>query len=122
VINGKDVNPITADGIFGDVAKLRDALKGNDPAGITAAAQSLKADYDRVVNIRGSNGARLQEISSRQTQLTDQNTATQSLLSNVQDADMTQTISQFQLLQTSLQASLTAASKALHLSLLDFLG
>ncbi len=122
VIQGTDVNPITADGIFGDLGKLRDALKSNDTAGITAAAQAIKSDYDRVVRVRGDNGARVQEVQSRQTQLQDQNTATQSLLSSVQDADMTQTISQFQLLQTSLQASLTAASKSLQLSLLDFLG
>ena len=121
VISGADVNPISAQGVFGDLQKLSTALKANDQAGITAAVAALQADYNQVTDVRGANGATLQELQDRQTQLTSQNTATQSLLSTVQDANYTTVISQYETLQTSLQAGLEAASKTLQLSLLDFL-
>jgi flagellar hook-associated protein 3 FlgL len=122
VITGTDVNPVTANGVFGDLQKLSTALKANDQAGITAAATALQADYQQVTDVRGSNGAVLQELQDRQTQLTSQNTATQSLLSSIQSANYTDVISQFETLQTALEAGLEATSKTLQLSLLNFLG
>jgi flagellar hook-associated protein 3 FlgL len=121
VITGTDVNPITANGIFGDLQKLSTALKANNQTGITAAATALAADAKQVTSVQGANGAMLQELQNRQTQITAQNTATQSLLSNVQDINYAQVISQFETLQTSLQAGLESASKTLQLSLLNFL-
>lgn len=122
VIQGTDVNPVEAPGVFGDLAKLRDALNSNDQAGITAAAQALQTDQTRVVTIRGTNGAAVQEVQNRQTSLQGQNVATQALLSQIQDTDFPSTIEKFTTLQTALQASLETASKSLQLSLLNFLG
>src|SRR5205823_4593302 len=120
-IVGSDVDPVNATGIFANIAKLRDALTANDQAGMTAAAEGLSGDSDRVTRIRGQTGARVQELESRQQRLDDQNLATQSLLSSVEDTDFTSTIARFQTLQTALQASLQTGSKVLNLSLLDFL-
>ena len=77
---------------------------------------------ERVTRIRGEAGARVQELDSRQNRLEDQNLATKSLLSSLEDADFTDAITRFQTLQTALQASLQSAGKILNLSLLDFLG
>ncbi|MDB5304645.1 MAG: hypothetical protein JWM97_2194 [Phycisphaerales bacterium] len=121
-ITGADVNPVTASGIFANLGKLRTALNTNDQAGITAAAQGLQADYDRVVRVRGQAGARVQEMQSRQSQLQDQNLATQTLLSQMTDTDFAATIAKFQTLQTSLQATLVTSAKVLQESLLNFLG
>jgi flagellin-like hook-associated protein FlgL len=122
VITGADANPVAAAGVFADLAKLRDALKGNDPAGITAAAEGLSADYVRATRVRGETGARVQGLESRQGRLEDQDVATQSLLSTLSDTDFTEAISRFQTLQNSLQASMQTTASILHLSLLDFLG
>jgi flagellar hook-associated protein 3 FlgL len=104
------------------LAKLREALQSSDISGITDAAEGIKADYDRVVNVRGETGARVQELEARQQGLDGQNIATQSLLSQVEDTNYTEAIARFSALQTSLQASLQTASKVMNLSLLDFLG
>jgi flagellar hook-associated protein 3 len=122
VINGADVNQVAANGIFAHLAKLREALQSSDISGITDAAEGIKADYDRVVNVRGETGARVQELEARQQGLDGQNIATQSLLSQVEDTNYTEAIARFSALQTSLQASLQTASKVMNLSLLDFLG
>jgi flagellar hook-associated protein 3 FlgL len=120
-ITGDDVNPVQTSGVFANIIKLRDSLKNNDQAGITAASEGLSSDLDRVTRIRGETGARVQEIDSRQQRLEDQNLATTSLLSSLQDTDFTQAVAKFQTLQTALQANLQTSGKLLNLSLLDFL-
>lgn len=121
VITGTDVNAVEPGGIFSHIAALRDSLLSNDQTAITASASGLKDDYDRVVRMRGEAGARMQEIQSRQDRLDDQNVATKSLLSSLEDVDFTDAISRFQTLQTALQASMQTSAKILNLSLLDFL-
>jgi flagellin-like hook-associated protein FlgL len=122
VITGTDVDPVEPNGIFSHLAQLRDALRSNNQLAITEAAAGLKADYDRVVRTRGETGARVQEIEARQRKLEDQNLATRSLLSSLEDTDFAEAVARFQTLQSALQASLQTSARILDLSLLDFLG
>ena len=121
-ITGADVAPVAATGIFADFAKLRAALQANDQAGITAAAEGLEDDHARVVRVRGETGARVQELESRQGRLEDQNVASRTLLSDLEDTDFTTAITKFQNLQNSLQATLQTTAQTMNISLLDFLG
>lgn len=121
VITGDDVHPVVAQGIFANVDKLQRAMLAGDQKAITEAADALKADYDRVVRKRGEVGAVVQDIEARQNRLEDQNIATKELLSQIEDTDFTKAISDFSLLQTSLQASLQTTGQVLSLSLMDFL-
>ncbi len=118
---GADVNPVRADGLFGHLAALRDALQSDDQNAITAASEGLDADLTRVVNARGAAGARAQEFESRQSALEDQNLASKTVLSELEDADFAETTLKFQTLQTSLQATLRSSSQILSQSLMDFL-
>src|SRR5688572_19566083 len=120
-IDGTDTNGIEVPGLFGNLQKLRTALEFSDQAGITAAAEGLKQDYDRIVRVRGETGARVQELESRGNRLEDENLATTKLLSDLKDVDFTDAISRFQILQTALQASLQTTASVLNLSLLDYL-
>ena len=94
-ITGRDVNAVMPTGIFSHVAALRDALRDNDQQRITMASEGLEEDFDRVVRIRGETGARVQELEARQERLADQNIATQSLLSEIEDTDVTEAITRF---------------------------
>jgi flagellar hook-associated protein 3 FlgL len=120
-ITGADVNPVNSTSIFADLASLRNALQTSDQLGITRAAAGLQQDHDQVVLMRGQAGARVKGLQSRQTQLDDENLATKSLLSNVQDTDLATAITKFQNLQTALQAGYKMTAEVSHLSLLDFL-
>jgi flagellar hook-associated protein 3 FlgL len=120
-ITGQDTNAITAPGVFTDLQKLRDALRGNDPAGITTAAEGLTADSTQVNQVRGRTGALEQELQSQSSRLSDENTATQSLMSQFQDVDYPTAITQFQSLQNSLQAALQTSARTLNLSLMNYL-
>ncbi|HET6249575.1 MAG TPA: flagellar hook-associated protein FlgL [Tepidisphaeraceae bacterium] len=121
-ITGTDVNPISPTGVFANLTQLQNALQTGDQAAMTAAAGGLQNDYNAAVDARGVAGAQVQEMQNRQDQITTQNTATQSLMSQLSDTDFTAAITKFQTLQTSLQATLETAAKTLNLSLLDFLG
>lgn len=120
-ITGTDVNPIQATGIFADLQAFQTALEKNDTAGITAAAQNLANDATQMSAVQGAAGAQSQAMSARQTALTLQNTNLTTMLTNVQGIDPATAISQFQQLQTSLQAALEAAGQTINESLLNFL-
>jgi len=120
-LTGTDVNPVSANGIFSDLASLRNALNNNDIGGITTAAQGLAADQQQVIDVRGQAGSTSQALASTQDQLTAQGTATTTLISNLQDTDLATAITNLTTLQTTLEASMEAASRTLGLNLMDFL-
>jgi flagellin-like hook-associated protein FlgL len=120
-LQGQDVNAVEATGLFGSLGKLRDALTTSDQNGITQAAGGLQNDLERVVRIHGQVGAQVKDLESRQQRLDDQNLATKSLLSTLEDTDFNEAITRFQTLQTALQANLQTAGRLLNQSLLDFL-
>jgi flagellin-like hook-associated protein FlgL len=122
IITGRDVHPVRAQGLFHNIARLRDALLSGDQRGITEASEGLEQDYQRIVNLRGQTGARVQELEARTERLEEQNLATRGMLSLLEDADYTDAITRFQTLQMSLQATLQTNGRVLNLSLLDFLG
>lgn len=122
VITGADVNLVSATGVFADLGALRDALRANDQQAITRAAEGLEEDFSRVARVRGETGARVQSLEARQGRLEDQDLAGKALLASLAEVDLTEAISRFQTLQTSLQASMQTSASMLNLSLLDFLG
>jgi flagellin-like hook-associated protein FlgL len=121
VINGTDVNPVVAQGLFSNLAKLRQAMLTNDQAGITAAGEALQNDQQQIITTRGQAGGQVKELQSLQNSLSTQNTSTKALIAQLQGADMPATISKFTTLQTALQGSLAVVSRTLSLSLLDFI-
>ena len=120
-INGTDTNAIEVPGIFGNLQKLRAALESSDTSAITAAAEGLQQDYERIVRVRGETGARVKELESRGNRLEDENLATSKFLAELRETDFTEAISRFQTLQTALQASMQTTASVLNLSLLDYL-
>ncbi|HEY1683574.1 MAG TPA: hypothetical protein VGG19_02330, partial [Tepidisphaeraceae bacterium] len=120
-ITGTDVNPVESTGVFSDLQALQTALEQNDTAGITAAAEKLTKDASQMTAVQGAAGAQASAMSARTTDLTLQNTSLKTMLANVQQVDPTTAISEFQQLQTSLQAAMEAAGQTINESLLNFL-
>ena len=120
-LTGTDVGAPTSAGIFGNLQALATALQSGNQQDITAAGQAIQTDVNRVIEAQGQTGAVQKELTNQQTDLQQRNTATQSLLSQLQDVDMAQAISQFQTLQTALEASLETAANSMQISLLDFI-
>lgn len=112
---------VRVENAFTHLVDLRDSLLNDDTLGITLAATKLDVDTRDVTQARATVGVRAQRV-ERQTQRSeDLGLMEQTLLSDLQDADLTEVITRYTQLQTELQASLQIGAQNLQLSLLDFL-
>jgi flagellar hook-associated protein 3 FlgL len=119
--------PVNADAqstfnpVFDALNQLQTGLTTNNTATIQASLTALSSAADAVNLSRSEIGATTNRVQFLQTQQQTQYTTLTSQLSQVKDADMVQTISDFSMAQTTYQASLKAAAQSLQSSLLDYL-
>lgn len=121
LLDGDDVFTFRQSGVFSALYRLRDALYANNSSEITEAGGDIQDLQDYVAGIQGIVGARSQTMRSRLDQTEEAVTSTTVILSELKDVDITEAITKFQQAQTALQATILTGSKALDLSLLDFL-
>ncbi|NOT00815.1 MAG: flagellar hook-associated protein FlgL [Phycisphaerales bacterium] len=117
-----DVAVVRPDGLFTALIDLETALASNDERGITDATGRLQTVADDITREHGVVGSRARSMSERVEQTENAVTASQALLSDIEDLDYTEAVTRFQQAQTALQANLLSGSQLLNLSLLDFLG
>ncbi len=110
------------DQVFGSTLTALDHLRQTLATGAApdTSAAELTAAADTVRAERSSVGGRVTRLQDRSTQISRLSDDATSLLSGVEDADLTTAISQLVQLQTSLQATLAAGSR-LQQSILDYL-
>jgi flagellar hook-associated protein 3 len=120
-ITGTDVGAQNSLGIFGNLQALMSSLQSGNQAAITQAGGNISNDINRVIELHGETGAVEKQLTTQQTAIQQQNTATQTLLSSLQDVNMTQAVSEFTTLQQALEASLETTAQSMQISLLDFL-
>lgn len=80
---------VSAEGVFAGLAALRDALIHNDIRAITSAAEAIQRRLDACIRMRGEAGAMARDFEARAEKLEDERTAMQTLLSDVEDVDLT---------------------------------
>lgn len=107
--------------VFDTLIQLRDALKANDAGKVSKLLDTIDAAQSHANDLQGAMGGKEQRLQLAQTQLQAEQVYQKQLISQAEDADFTETISNMQLTQTALQAGLQAASKTLTPSLLNFL-
>jgi len=110
------------DQVFGSTLQALDDLRqtldaGNDPS---ASLTTLDAAANDVRQERASVGGRLSRLQSRDGEIADATLTAKTLLGNVEDADLTETITQLAQLQNALQATLTAGATLMQTSIVDF--
>lgn len=120
-ITGQDNAQRRIDSIFTYLIDLRDSLQLDDSSGISLAEGNMEKGIDLLSRTRAQVGIRAQRAEQEQERSSELRLSEQNLLSQLQDADLTEVISQFTLLQTQLQASLQMAAQSLQLSLFNFL-
>lgn len=108
-------------GIIGTLKLLSNALAKGDSASITSSLDSIKTNLDDVSIQRTTFAA----ISNRFDLTTNMNTNMIDVLteykSSLQDVDMTSALTEMASQQMAMQASLSATSKILSISLLDYM-
>lgn len=120
-IAGEDQSKVRVENMFTHLQELMTSLRNNDETGITLAGSSIEDDIDSVVSARARVGVQARRVEDQLTLIQDRDIQEQTMLSQLQDADLTEVLTRFTQLQMQLQASLQVGSAAQQLSLLDFL-
>jgi flagellar hook-associated protein 3 FlgL len=109
------------DDVLEILRKLEAALRAGDHDGVAAALTGLERDSQRVLGLRGQLGARVQHVEMAKKQLDYVKLTFQDLLSQVQDADLTQAVIDLRSQELTYQAAAAAAFALHRASLLDYL-
>jgi len=121
VLTGTDESQVRVDNLFTHLIDLEAALRNNNEFGITLAGSRLEENIDQVVSARARVGIQAKRIEDQKTLVEDQGFQEQKVLSELQDADLTEVLTRFSQLQMQMQASLQAGAATMQLSLMDFL-
>jgi flagellar hook-associated protein 3 FlgL len=107
-------------GLFDLIIQIRDTMKsGNPPTAIQV--DSIDSALDHILECGGKAGAISQSLDTLSTNLDQQKTQLTEFLSNVQDADIAESLMKLQNDQLMLNAAINTAAQVLPKSLLDFL-
>jgi flagellar hook-associated protein 3 FlgL len=116
---------VIGDSTSGLLATLRgivnDLQSGNTNALSTTDLDALDTANDTLLNARAQVGALSNRLTTASNRLQSTEQSTTQLLSNVQDADMTQVMVNFSTQQAAYQAALRAGAQIIQPSLMDFL-
>lgn len=119
---GEDRAKVRVDGLFSDLIDLRNALAGNNTAGIGFASEKLAGSIDALSQARGTVGGFAQRVEYAEQHEEDATVFNEQVRSQMEDLDYTEAATRFSLLQTQLAAGLRSTASASSLTLLDFLG
>ena len=100
---------------------VNDLSSGNTNALSTTDLTAIDAANDSLLNARAQVGAMSDRLTTATNRLTQTAQSTTHLLSDVQDADMTQVMVQFSTQQAAYQAALHAGAQIIQPSLMNFL-
>jgi flagellar hook-associated protein 3 FlgL len=120
-VEGPDVFGTSPDSVFEHLAALSAALRSSDTTGITGAVTNLKADGDRVTNVRSDIGARTVRVENARSVADDATLTLKNALSEVENTDLAKATVDLNLQEVAYQAALGATSRVLQPSLLDFM-
>ncbi len=122
-IPGDQIFGSGATSIMGTLDALYNTL--TDPtktsADISAFIDDIDNAIDQVSNVRADLGARLNRLDDLKYNLDDRDVTLKTYLSEVEDTDIAQTVSEISKTEVALQSLRTSGSKILSQSLLDFL-
>jgi len=107
--------------VLGALDDLNTALTTNDPAGVQGVLPTLQAAQNQILAGRSEVGARLNRVTSAANNLEAMKVNLNKVLSDKQDADILQVVSELANQQNAFQVALAASAKTAQLSLLDYL-
>lgn len=110
--------------VFSSLTDLRDALQ-TDPF-VHADVETVLADFDtqndRILDVQAAMGTKARRLENTTDRIEASQLSLKTLLSNAEDADMAQVVTDLQQQQYIYQAALSVNGQVLRTSLLDYLG
>jgi flagellar hook-associated protein 3 FlgL len=109
------------DDIFKVFSDLKTALENDDISGIQASMTNLDGRLDQVASKISDIGSKMLRMEMKENIFQDLSISNTERLSKIEDADITEAILDLQAKQVAYQAALSAASKVLQMSLVDYM-
>ncbi|MDQ7838073.1 MAG: flagellar hook-associated protein FlgL [Thermodesulfobacteriota bacterium] len=121
--NGKDafMDDDETSNLFTYLIDLKEALEGNDGSGIQDSLGSLSDAADYINEKVADFGAKYNKLDMKKYIYAELELSNTERLSDIEDTDLAEAILNLQTKEVAYQAALTAASKVMQLSLVDFL-
>ncbi len=107
--------------IMGVLDSFYTNLINNNQAGAQTAITDIDNSIDKIANVRADIGARLNHLDNSRSNLEGRDTTLKTFLSEIEDTDIAETVSEISKTELALQSLRQSGSKILSQSLLDFL-
>jgi len=107
--------------LFNVLTKIEEAMRGNDPAGVSAQLDALETGADQARRQRGLMGNNAQRVETAMGHLDGVKIDLQQILSRYEDADIVETITSLTQQENAFEAALNVTAKVSRLSILDYL-
>ena len=107
--------------VFGTLNDLKGFLETNDPDGIASCLDSLKDSSDQISKNISRCGARMNRLEIAKNNLTDMDLDLAGLISEAEEADVSELITRLAMKEIVLKASYSVASRIGNLTIIDFL-
>ncbi len=111
-----------ADDVFQVLADIRDHLNANDSVAVSNDIPRLGSILDNMAHQRGIIGNRMHELDIMRDSLKEFSNNLQEKISEIEDANMPEAISNLMKEETGLRVTLQAASRIQRITLFDYLG
>jgi flagellar hook-associated protein 3 FlgL len=119
-INGQDVFEKDRN-LFSTVIKIRDDLRADNAEGLRGDLMQLSASGENLISTQSLIGSRLNRLSAAEARAEKDAVNFKEYISNIEDADSSKAILDYQMELSALQSSQQAGARLLNQSLLDFL-
>jgi flagellar hook-associated protein 3 FlgL len=107
--------------LIGTLLRFGQNLLRNNNAGIETAITEIDTVFNSVLSAQSKNGARINRLETTLSRNENQYSETVSLQSQLEDAEMAETVSKFMVTQNVYNAALQSAAKIIQPSLANFL-
>ncbi|WP_099159877.1 flagellar hook-associated protein FlgL [Virgibacillus ndiopensis] len=114
-------DPDTAGDLFADIDSFINALNSNDQDGIEQSIETLDGNINNVINARADLGARMNRLDLVENRLSQQEIIAKKTMSENEDIDYEKVITELITQESIHRAALSAGSKIIQPTLLDFL-
>lgn len=113
--------PIFNKKLFDDIDHFNDALEENDSSKIEKSISQMDEHIDSVIDSRADLGARMNRLELVENRLGEQEEFTEKALANNEDVDYEKVITKLKTQESMHRAALSAGSRIIQPSLIDFL-
>ncbi|MCD4741893.1 MAG: flagellar hook-associated protein FlgL [Desulfobacteraceae bacterium] len=108
-------------GIFNTLFDLKQYLNDNDRDGIERTIGRLEINYDNMTSRIVDAGMKYSRLEIRQTLTLEVGLSLEERRSNIEDADIVESIMKIKNIETAYQAALSSTARVMNISLLDYL-